>query len=57
MFFDKKFWYVFSMYCVVDFDRYSQTYPVEWKRKAFFKFVDIFHNASWTQDLKAKVWN
>jgi len=28
---------------------------VEWKRKAFFRFVDIFHNASWSQELKAKV--
>ena len=28
---------------------------MEWKRKAFFKFVDVFHNASWSQDLKAKV--
>jgi len=33
----------------------EQTYPVEWKRKAFFRFVDIFHSASWSQDLKAKV--
>jgi len=40
---------------VIDFVVCSQTYPVEWKRKAFFRFVDIFHNASWSQDLKAKV--
>lgn len=32
-----------------------QTYPVEWKRKAFFKFVDIFHDSQWPQELKAKV--
>ena len=32
-----------------------QTYAVEWKRKAFFKFVDIFHDGNWQQDLKAKI--
>lgn len=32
-----------------------QTYSVEWKRKAFFKFVDVFRDQSWPKDLKAKV--
>ncbi|XP_065923524.1 transformation/transcription domain-associated protein isoform X7 [Magallana gigas] len=31
------------------------TYTIEWKRTAFFKFVDIFHDQTWTQDLKAKI--
>ena len=35
---------------------YFQTYSVEWKRKAFFKFVDVFHDqTNWPQELKAKV--
>ncbi|XP_074658755.1 transformation/transcription domain-associated protein-like [Tubulanus polymorphus] len=33
----------------------ANTYVVEWKRKAFFKFVDIFHDQNWPQDLKAKI--
>ena len=32
-----------------------QTYTVKWKRSAFFKFVEIFHDGNWPQDLKAKV--
>jgi transformation/transcription domain-associated protein len=33
----------------------EQTYTVEWKRKAFFKFVDVFRDQGWAKDLKAKV--
>ena len=32
-----------------------QGHSVEWKRKAFFKFVDIFHDTNWPQELKARV--
>jgi transformation/transcription domain-associated protein len=32
-----------------------QSYTVEWKRKAFFHFVENFHNMSMSQDLKAKI--
>ena len=33
-----------------------QSYSVEWKRKAFFKFVEVFQaDQSWPKDLKAKV--
>ena len=34
-----------------------ETYPVEWKRKAFFEFVRIWKapDASLSQDLKAKI--
>ena len=32
-----------------------QTFTAEWKRKAFFKFVSVFHDQSWPQELKAKV--
>ena len=32
-----------------------QTYSVEWKRQAFFTFVEVFHDAAYPQDLKAKV--
>lgn len=38
-----------------EFLNFLQTYNVEWKRRAFFKFVEVFHDASWPQDLKAKV--
>lgn len=30
-------------------------YPIEWKRKAFFKFAELFHDAKYTQETKAKV--
>ncbi|XP_052799623.1 transformation/transcription domain-associated protein-like isoform X2 [Mya arenaria] len=30
-------------------------YTVDWKRKAFFKFVEIFHDQTWPQMLKAKI--
>ena len=33
----------------------ADTYSIEWKRKAFFKFVEFFHDAKWCNDLKAKV--
>ncbi|XP_041366452.1 transformation/transcription domain-associated protein-like [Gigantopelta aegis] len=34
----------------------AATYTVEWKRKAFFKFVDVFHDqTNWPQELKAKI--
>ncbi|KAL3832377.1 hypothetical protein ACJMK2_024027 [Sinanodonta woodiana] len=33
----------------------AATYPVEWKRRAFFRFVEVFHDISWQQDLKAKI--
>ncbi|KAI0213609.1 Transformation/transcription domain-associated protein [Lamellibrachia satsuma] len=33
----------------------AQTYSVDWKRKAFFKFVEIFHDQGWPQTLKAKI--
>lgn len=32
-----------------------ETYSVQWKRDAFFKFVEIFHNPDWCQDLKANI--
>ena len=32
-----------------------QTYSVDWKRNAFFKFVEVFHDNNWPQELKAKV--
>ncbi|XP_052224459.1 transformation/transcription domain-associated protein-like isoform X9 [Dreissena polymorpha] len=31
------------------------SYTVEWKRKAFFKYVEIFHDPAWPQTLKAKI--
>ena len=33
----------------------AETYSVDWRRKAFFKFVDVFHDNKWHNDLKAKV--
>lgn len=33
----------------------AHEYPVEWKRKAFFKFVEIFHDQNFPQNLKAKI--
>ncbi|BFZ01386.1 hypothetical protein BsWGS_04423 [Bradybaena similaris] len=33
----------------------AKTYTTEWKRKAFFKFVSVFHDQSWPQELKAKI--
>ena len=33
----------------------AKTYSVDWKRKAFFKFVDIFHDNSWPQEVKGKI--
>ncbi|XP_014681160.1 PREDICTED: transformation/transcription domain-associated protein-like [Priapulus caudatus] len=33
----------------------AHDYPVEWKRKAFFKFVEIFHDQNFPQTLKAKI--
>lgn len=30
-------------------------FTVDWKRKAFFHFVDNFHSQVWSQDLKAKI--
>lgn len=33
----------------------AQTYDVEWKRAAFFRFVEHFSSDSMSQDLKAKV--
>ncbi|XP_058123036.1 transcription-associated protein 1 [Anopheles ziemanni] len=32
-----------------------QSYTVEWKRKAFFQFVEVFTSAELAQDLKAKI--
>ncbi|XP_053674176.1 transcription-associated protein 1 [Anopheles nili] len=32
-----------------------QSYTVEWKRKAFFQFVDVFGSPELAQDLKAKI--
>ncbi|KAI1279601.1 Transformation/transcription domain-associated protein [Halotydeus destructor] len=31
------------------------TCTIDWKRKAFFKFVDIFPDSKWDQNLKAKI--
>ena len=28
---------------------------MEWKRKAFFSFVEVFYDSAWNQELKAKV--
>ncbi|CAH1788418.1 unnamed protein product [Owenia fusiformis] len=52
-----SFRYIPQFHFVSDFleDVIAQTYTVDWKRKAFFKFVDIFHEPKWPQDLKAKV--
>lgn len=33
----------------------AQTYPIEWKRKAFLRFVEIFQKPLVTQKLKAKI--
>ncbi|XP_053373271.1 transformation/transcription domain-associated protein-like isoform X1 [Mercenaria mercenaria] len=33
----------------------AASYSVDWKRKAFFRFVEVFHDASWNQILKAKI--
>lgn len=33
----------------------AQNYPVEWKRSAFFKFVEVFPSLSISQELKAKI--
>lgn len=33
----------------------ANNYTVEWKRKAFFKFVELFHDNSFPQELKAKI--
>ncbi|KAH9524763.1 hypothetical protein Btru_027782, partial [Bulinus truncatus] len=33
----------------------AKAYPTEWKRKSFFKFVSIFHDPNWPQELKAKI--
>ncbi|GFN80649.1 transformation/transcription domain-associated protein [Plakobranchus ocellatus] len=33
----------------------AKSYGAEWKRKAFFKFVTVFHDQSWSQELKAKI--
>lgn len=33
----------------------ATTFPVEWKRRAFFKYVEVFHDAAWSQILKAKI--
>lgn len=30
-------------------------YSIAWKRTAFFKFVEVFHDQSWSQNLKAKI--
>ncbi|XP_035826346.1 transformation/transcription domain-associated protein isoform X2 [Aplysia californica] len=36
-------------------DTIAKTYSADWKRKAFFKFVTVFHDQSWPQELKAKI--
>ena len=33
----------------------AQSYPVDWKRNAFFKFAELFHDTKYTQEMKAKV--
>ncbi|XP_076072619.1 transformation/transcription domain-associated protein-like isoform X5 [Mytilus galloprovincialis] len=33
----------------------AATYTIDWKRNSFFKFVDLFHDPSWSQDLKSKI--
>ncbi|XP_023232044.1 transformation/transcription domain-associated protein-like [Centruroides sculpturatus] len=33
----------------------ANNYTVEWKRMAFFKFVELFHDNSFPQELKAKI--
>lgn len=33
----------------------AQSYTVEWKRNAFIRFVELFSNASVSQELKAKI--
>lgn len=34
----------------------AQSYTCEWKRKAFFQFVEDFNNPNMSQELKAKVF-
>lgn len=36
-------------------DVVAATYPVEWKREAFFEFVEVFHLKNYPQELKAKI--
>ncbi|RWS15188.1 transformation/transcription domain-associated protein-like protein [Dinothrombium tinctorium] len=31
------------------------SFSIEWKRAAFFKFVEVFHDTNYNQDLKAKI--
>ncbi|KAL1465116.1 hypothetical protein WDU94_004709 [Cyamophila willieti] len=33
----------------------AQTYPIEWKRNAFIRFVELFKSNSVSQELKAKI--
>ncbi|GAB6032800.1 hypothetical protein CHUAL_012003 [Chamberlinius hualienensis] len=33
----------------------ADLFTIDWKRLAFFKFVDVFHDQSFPQDLKAKI--
>ncbi|XP_052826902.1 transformation/transcription domain-associated protein [Octopus bimaculoides] len=49
--------YIPQFQFVKDFldDVVAATYPVEWKRDAFFKFVDVFHLKNCPQELKAKI--
>ncbi|XP_076468689.1 transformation/transcription domain-associated protein-like isoform X2 [Babylonia areolata] len=36
-------------------DTVANKYSVDWKRKAFFKFVEVFHDPDFHQELKAKI--
>ncbi|KAL5007444.1 hypothetical protein ScPMuIL_016250 [Solemya velum] len=48
--------YIPQFHFLKDFlDDTVANYQVEWKRKAFFKFVEVFHDQSWSQDMKAKI--
>lgn len=33
----------------------AQSYTIEWKRSAFFRFVELFPNLSVSQELKSKI--
>ncbi|KAJ8314001.1 hypothetical protein KUTeg_008562 [Tegillarca granosa] len=51
--------YIVQFQFVKDFldNTVAATYSIEWKRKAFFKFEEIFHLASWQQEDKAMVFH
>ena len=48
--------YLFIYFCFLIFTSFfHQGYTVEQKRIVFFKFVELFHDQNFPQELKAKV--